>query len=588
MAAFLGLNTGAEDSMLIDSGKSYFSQQSWVPSSNFVREIKDIEPTNTPNFGTTIYFTIDKAADLLGNLDLELDIAVKPSVTPTLARYLVDGFGYAMIKSIKFTIGANIIQEHDGTYMYLQNALTKPDEKHLNDFVLLDHDAITKSQPGRIHIGQITKNATALSGNVTAGTAVNVDSTEAGGTGSTLLHDLQVGDVIQEGAKNLLNPFIGTVTEVTATTFKLDRTRTAAADGDFVDDEKFDVYRYPSDRASVSPNINASATHYGDIRRVAKRVIHGDTTETPVKMQKIILPLGLYFSQSTHRFLPLMAVGGQQVIKVAVELHNFDQLCFGWDTISSPLITNNSSARKVNSTDVTVNKCVLKAQYYHLMGNEAASLVANPFSYIMNLPMHQGPEIFPMSSINELNATQKVIQLSMLHPIKELFILIRLQKDLQGGDEYGERGRNYYAFQGNPDRPANMDDPTRQKLLMESVELEINGNKTHPVAIERDYLVKRLMAQSHTCGYKDGFVKDGGTEEIYALHFGLSPEALNPSGHLNFTKASNPKLLLNLKKGPSGGGVTALESTDNVFVDIYATYYNWITATDGRWNLAFH
>ena len=38
-----------------------------------------------------------------------------------------------------------------------------------------------------------------------------------------------------------------------------------------------------------------------------------------------------------------MAVGGQQVIKVAVELHNFDQLCFGWDTVSSPnaaLITN--------------------------------------------------------------------------------------------------------------------------------------------------------------------------------------------------------------------------------------------------------
>jgi hypothetical protein len=241
----------------------------------------------------------------------------------------------------------------------------------------------------------------------------------------------------------------------------------------------------------------------------------------------------------------------------------------------------------VNSTDVTVDKCVLKAQYYHLMGNEAASLVANPFSYIMNLPMHQGPEIFPMSTIGELNATQKVIQLSMLHPIKEIFILLRLQKDLQGGDEYGERGRNYFAFQGNPDRPANMDDPTRQKLLMESVELEINGNKTHPVAIERDYLVKRLMAQSHTCGYKDGFVKDGGTEEIYALHFGLSPEALNPSGHLNFTKASNPKLLLNLKKGPSAG-MTALADTDNVFVDIYATYYNWITATDGRWNLAFH
>ena len=584
MAAFLGLNTGAEDSMLIDAGKSYFSQQSWVPSSNFVREIKDIEPTNTPNFGTTIYFTIDKAADLLGNLDLELDIAVKPSSDKDLYRYLVDGFGYAMIKSIKFTIGANIIQEHDGTYMYLQNALTKPDEKHLNDFVLLDHDALTKSETGREYIGSMQVLAAhSLGATIAAeGAGITVDSTVVGGSGTHLSRSLRPGDRVYYGGL-----FLGEVFVANADNFTLDR---AVTFGQAVlTDQRYEVYSQASPRFPGSSNITASQSTYGEIKRVAKRVIHGDTNEIPVKMQKIILPLGLYFSQSTHRFLPLMAVGGQQVIKVAIELHNFDQLCFGWDTTasSSAFITNSSSARKVNSTDVTVNKCVLKAQYYHLMGNEAASLVANPFSYIMNLPMHQGPEIFPMSSLNELNATQKVIQLSMLHPIKEIFILIRLQKDLQGGDEYQERGRNYYAFQGNPDRPANMDDPTRQKLLMESVELEINGNKTHPVAIERDYLVKRLMAQSHTCGFKDGFVKDGGTEEIYALHFGLSPEALNPSGHLNFTKASNPKLLLNLKKGPSAG-MTELDATDNVFVDIYATYYNWITATDGRWNLAFH
>jgi hypothetical protein len=70
MASFLGLNTGAEDSMLIDAQKSYFTHQPWVPSSNFVRELKDIEPTNVANFGTTVFFTIDRAGDLLGNLDL--------------------------------------------------------------------------------------------------------------------------------------------------------------------------------------------------------------------------------------------------------------------------------------------------------------------------------------------------------------------------------------------------------------------------------------------------------------------------------------------------------------------------------------
>lgn len=302
-------------------------------------------------------------------------------------------------------------------------------------------------------------------------------------------------------------------------------------------------------------------------------------------MGKIILPLGLYFSSQTHRHLPLEAISHNQEIKVAIKFKPFNELCFGWDTsdAASAFISNGSTARAVTSTDVSIQKMVLKAQYFHLMGPEASSLVHRQISYICALPMHQGPVIYPITGIGT-TSSQKVIQLSMLHPIKELFVLIRLQKDLQGGDAAGERGRNYWAFQGNPDRPANMDDPMRQKVLMESMELELNGNKTHPVPIERDYLVKRLMAQAHTCGYSDGFVKDGGTEEIYALHFGLSPESLNPSGHLNFTKASNPKLILNLKKSADG---TTLDG-DQVHVDIYANYYNWIIMDKGRAHLAFH
>jgi hypothetical protein len=581
MASFLGLNTGAEDSMLIDAQKSYFTHQPWVPSSNFVRELKDIEPTNVANFGTTVFFTIDRAGDLLGNLDLELDFSVAPSSDVDLHRYLVDGFGYAMVDNIKFSIGHHKIQEHSGEWLYLQNALTKKDEKTVNDYVMLDHDAITKSEPGREYIGSMQVNAAqAADTQINAYASLTVDSTVMGGSGTHLFRSLRPGDrVYYQGA------FMGEVWHagLTALAFTLDRNWTPSVA--VVTDQRYEVFSKASPRYPGSPNINASSSSYGEIQRVAKRVIRGNTDNTHVKMGKIILPLGLYFSSQTHRHLPLEAISHNQEIKVAIKFKPFNELCFGWDVSAgtSSLLANSSTARAVNSTDVTIQKMVLKAQYFHLMGPEASSLVHRSISYICALPMHQGPIIYPMTGIG-LTASQKVIQLSMLHPIKELFVLIRLQKDLQGGDAAGERGRNYWAFQGNPDRPANMDDPMRQKILMESMELELNGNKTHPVPIERDYLVKRLMAQAHTCGYSDGFVKDGGTEEIYALHFGLSPESLNPSGHLNFTKASNPKLILNLKKSAEG---TTLDG-DHVHVDIYANYYNWIIMDKGRAHLAFH
>ena len=581
MASFLGLNTGAEDSMLIDAQKSYFTHQPWVPSSNFVRELKDIEPTNVANFGTTVFFTIDRAGDLLGNLDLELDFSVAPSSDADLHRYLVDGFGYAMVDNIKFSIGHHKIQEHSGEWLYLQNALTKKDEKTVNDYVMLDHDSLTKSAPGMQYIGSMTVNGThSAASPANSSTSYTVDSTVLGGSGSSLSRSLRLGDRVYHAGD-----FMGEVASFTAVAFTTDRA------GQFssavLTDELYEVYSAASDTFPGSPNINASATSYGEIQRVAKRVIRGNaTSQTHVKMGKIILPLGLYFSSQTHRHLPLEAISHNQEIKVAIKFKPFNELCFGWDTSdgTSSLVANGSTARAVTSTDVSIQKMVLKAQYFHLMGPEASSLVHRSISYICALPMHQGPVIYPITGIGT-TASQKVIQLSMLHPIKELFVLIRLQKDLQGGDAAGERGRNYWAFQGNPDRPANMDDPLRQKLLMESMELELNGNKTHPVAVERDYLVKRLMAQAHTCGYSDGFVKDGGTEEIYALHFGLSPESLNPSGHLNFTKASNPKLILNLKKGPASSHTL---TDDQVHVDIYANYYNWIIMDQGRAHLAFH
>ena len=65
----LPLQHGPQDALLLDCSRSYFNNVGYVRTCDFQQEIKDITSTNTPAFGTTIHFTIDRAADLLGQLD---------------------------------------------------------------------------------------------------------------------------------------------------------------------------------------------------------------------------------------------------------------------------------------------------------------------------------------------------------------------------------------------------------------------------------------------------------------------------------------------------------------------------------------
>ena len=71
---------------------------------------------------------------------------------------------------------------------------------------------------------------------------------------------------------------------------------------------------------------------------------------------------------------------------------------------------------------------------------------------------------------------------------------------------------------------------------------------------------------------------EGGTPEIYGVSFAMNPEGHNPSGHLNFSKVSYSKLELNLKPGNEW----APASTGDLYIDIYANYYNWTQIKDGR------
>ena len=225
------------------------------------------------------------------------------------------------------------------------------------------------------------------------------------------------------------------------------------------------------------------------------------------------------------------------------------------------------------------------------MGGESKDWIHKSVNYICEQKQVQTRETVKCSTLTDNQEKNIVINLSLLHPIKELIVTMRYKSDVEGGDNPSDGApRNYFAFVGNPDRPESMDKANRQRIELKSFELELNGSKTHPVKLTRDYVMKRLKPQGHSCGYKEGHVRDGGTEEIYTIPFALAPESLNPSGHMNFTKATNPKLHLNLLRHArvtqNSEAQTSTDS-DELFIDILAVYYNWTIFDGGRVHNAF-
>ena len=133
----LQINQGPQDALLYDNSNSYFTNVGYVRTSNFQIEYKDVEAQNDAKLGSTVQYVIPKAADLLGNCDLCLDLE-PPSdwncKTHTFATgdrawaQWVDELGYAMIERVTFSCGSNDIQSVTGEELQLKNELMTSDE----------------------------------------------------------------------------------------------------------------------------------------------------------------------------------------------------------------------------------------------------------------------------------------------------------------------------------------------------------------------------------------------------------------------------------------------------------------------------
>ena len=128
----LQYNTGVQDRLLQDPHNSLFVHPGYTKSTLAQQSLSDLRPVqDTKYFGNVIKFTIPAMADLLGPVDLMLDLAeampkkqndADDTYDDTYVGW-VETMGYAMIDYATLSIGQNEIERISGDQMQLMNEL---------------------------------------------------------------------------------------------------------------------------------------------------------------------------------------------------------------------------------------------------------------------------------------------------------------------------------------------------------------------------------------------------------------------------------------------------------------------------------
>ena len=135
----LQINQGPQDALLYDNTRSYFTNVGYVRTSNFQVEYRDVDSQNTAQVGSTVQYVIPKAADLLGPVDLQIELKAPTAdgVSGTIAAdkrafaQWVDELGFAIIEKCTFSVGSNDIETITGEQMQIKNELMTSDEQRL-------------------------------------------------------------------------------------------------------------------------------------------------------------------------------------------------------------------------------------------------------------------------------------------------------------------------------------------------------------------------------------------------------------------------------------------------------------------------
>jgi len=266
-----------------------------------------------------------------------------------------------------------------------------------------------------------------------------------------------------------------------------------------------------------------------------------------------IVPLGLFFTKHPSQYFPLAAIAGCNDVRITIRFRQKNELIYSSDTNVSS--TPDIEAKNV---DADIETAQLRCHYIHVTGPEASTLMNKEHVRLLKLWHHD-------SKVVKDTDTKVSMDLSFLHPVSELIIVLRKNDDFTSGDE---DTRDFYTYKGH----------------MTKFQLTLNGQDRHPSlssGIDKKYIQDRLMPMLHSntsnnhSNVADSTLLD--RKEIIVYPFSLNPEGSNPAGAVNFSKVSHAKLTVEVGKDSAGNTMSG-EHT----LDVYAVYYNWLQIKDGR------
>lgn len=371
------------------------------------------------------------------------------------------------------------------------------------------------------------------------------------------------------------------------------------------------------------------------VRKFEERMIsHGSNT---MDGQKLIIPLGLFFTKHPSQYFPLAAIAGCNDVRIAIKFRTLNELVqLGTDNpTKSPAGTDAMTFVHTNGTRGSAampafngsvfDRCRLRCHYVHVTGPEATTLMNKEHVRLLKLFQHNS-KVFNTTAGND---THFDIDLSFLHPVQELIITVRKLSEINSSTSLAAEMTNtdqqattkaYFAYHGNGKDPnldsytnsflnasgkpllrARASDGTGTKvdpvtIRVNNFKLTLNGQERHPslagVGLDRDYLVRRLLPMMHSntsttysrmnednadeAAMVSYFTEMFDQKNIFVYPFCLNPESSNPSGAVNFSKVSHAKLSVDVSPlGPAG------ENCEYV-LDVYGVYYNWLQIKDGR------
>ncbi|MAD25936.1 MAG: hypothetical protein CMO44_17375 [Verrucomicrobiales bacterium] len=553
----LQINQGPQDALLYDNNKSYFTNVGYVRTSNFQVEYRDVDAQTGTDFGQTARFVIPKAADLLGPVDLCIDLNAAtgftqantqawPTTTDTATNSVafaqwVDELGFAMIEQMTFMVGSNEIEKLTGEQLQIKNELMTSDEMRLG------HETIMK-------------------------------------TGRPAFQD--VGPTWGEFGI----PAPGTDGEKEALQARL-KARFPGSGRDF--------------NRTICAIGKATTGPFSDAAIKNKKIFF--------RGGKLIVPLSFFFTKHVSQYFPLAAVAGCNDISISVKLRPVKDLIqlLGSHTAASTALYPGMPTFPGGKV---MNTIKLRCHYVHVTGPEAQLLMNKEHVRLMKLYQHQ-------QSFQALKGNDKKIDidLSFLHPVSTLLITIRDDADLTRSDAKGYfyyhgdgTNPNYDEYQQS-DTYSGTRQSYKRTVKVKSIKLTLNGQERHPGladGIPLDYMNARLLPSLHSNSNASqksecavlGTVQQThaheyhlqGSKNIIVYPFSLNPEATNPAGAVNFSKVSHAKLQITLDTDdynttnfPNSVLDTNVGDSKSFRVDVHAMYYNWLAIKDGRALLSF-